>query len=294
MTGGRWSRSIARAGPSGRRSTTGSGEPPGENGPPRGRHGLARTSSGIAVLAAAGVLTGFAVDATIAALFGASAQTDAFFIAATIPFALASVLLASANQALVPLINSWFKDHGPDAAMERVGGLMGTSLVITTAVAASASPRADPPLDPCSGRLLGDEGVGLRDHRSAVRHRDHPRRRRGDPGALEREVLVRCSCLDADRREPHGPRDDLLLGRPPRRSCRGRRVRRGRDRPARIHVRRRAKKGLRVRPRVRFRDPRSGSRSAPPPPARRTGLNMIARAVERFLARSCLPAPSRS
>ena len=103
--------------------------------PAGGRQGLARTSSGIAALAGAGVITGFLVDAAIAALFGASAQTDAFFIAATIPFALASVLLASANQALVPLIGSWFREHGEADARERVGRLLGSSLVIATGVA---------------------------------------------------------------------------------------------------------------------------------------------------------------
>ena len=100
------------------------------------RHGLARTSSGIAFFAALGVLTGFAVDATIAALFGAGEQTDAFFIAATIPFALAAVLLTSANQAVVPLINGWFGEEEPDVAMERVGTLLGTALAVALAVGA--------------------------------------------------------------------------------------------------------------------------------------------------------------
>ena len=91
------------------------------------RRELARSSSTIAVLAGAGVLMGFLVDATMAAVFGADADTDAFFIAATIPFALASLLLASANQVLVPLIHGWFRE-APEDAVRRVGTLLGTAL----------------------------------------------------------------------------------------------------------------------------------------------------------------------
>src|SRR5919201_584207 len=83
------------------------------------RHGLARTSSGIAFFAALGVLTGFAVDATIAALFGAGEQTDAFFIAATIPFALAAVPGGSP----VPTAGAGSVRRGAGAALSGVAGV---------------------------------------------------------------------------------------------------------------------------------------------------------------------------
>lgn len=89
---------------------------------------LARSSGGIAVLAGLGVLAGFLVDATMAALFGANARTDAFFVAATIPFALASLVLASVNQVIVPVVHRWFDEAGPDEARRRVGGLLGTAV----------------------------------------------------------------------------------------------------------------------------------------------------------------------
>lgn len=82
-----------------------------------------------------GVLSGFVVDAAMAALFGAGARTDAFFIAATIPFAVGSVLLASANQALVPLINSWFNEEREEVALERVGRFLGWALAIAVGIA---------------------------------------------------------------------------------------------------------------------------------------------------------------
>lgn len=87
------------------------------------------------MLAALGVLAGFLVDATMAAMFGAGARTDAFFIASTIPFAIASILLASANLVLVPLINSWFADQGSEAALRLVGRLLGTAMTLALGVA---------------------------------------------------------------------------------------------------------------------------------------------------------------
>ncbi len=106
------------------------------------RRGLARTSGGIAVLAAVGVVAGFLVDATMAALFGASARTDAFFVAATIPFAIGSVLLASTNQALVPLITGWYRTSEPHEADRKVERLLGTALVGAVAVAGAGAAAA--------------------------------------------------------------------------------------------------------------------------------------------------------
>jgi murein biosynthesis integral membrane protein MurJ len=88
------------------------------------------------VFAGAGVLAGFLVDATMAAIFGAGARTDAFFIAATIPFAVASLLLASTTQVLVPLVNGWFRSGERDDAMRRVGNLLGSGLAIGAVLAA--------------------------------------------------------------------------------------------------------------------------------------------------------------
>ena len=100
------------------------------------RRGLARSSSAIAIFAGAGVLSGFLVDATMAAIFGAGARTDAFFIASTIPFALASLLLASTNQVLVPLVNGWFRTSEERVALDRIWNLLGTGLAIGAVTAA--------------------------------------------------------------------------------------------------------------------------------------------------------------
>ena len=287
-----WS-GIVLGGSGYRERTTGPTEPPAENGPARGRHGLARTSSGIAVLAAAGVLTGFAVDATIAALFGATGRTDAFFIAATIPFALASVLLASANQALVPLINTWFREHGSEGAMGRVDGLLGTSLVITTVVAALGvllSPVLPSILAPGASSATRSSAsaitallfvtvltrVGAEVIRALLNARFSFAAPASMPIAENLAVLV-TTLLLADRLGVPAVAVGYVVG--------------GFLQLAYMYGVARSR-GLRIRPRVRFRDPeiRVAFRLLRLPLAG-TGLNMIARAVERFLA-SFLPAGS--
>lgn len=99
--------------------------------------GLARTSAGVALWAGIALVSGFAMDATIAGLFGIGILTDAFFIAATIPFAITAILAASANQALVPQFNTWYEEEPIAVANTRAGGLVGSLLIIASGVAAT-------------------------------------------------------------------------------------------------------------------------------------------------------------
>jgi len=55
-----------------------------------------RMLTGVAVLSACGMALGYARDASLAAVFGASAATDAFFVAAIIPTIAVTVLIAGA------------------------------------------------------------------------------------------------------------------------------------------------------------------------------------------------------
>lgn len=245
------------------------------------------------MLAAAGVLTGFAVDATIAALFGASARTDAFFIAATIPFALASVLLASANQALVPLINAWFREHGADGAMDRVDGLLGISLVIAIGVAAVGvvlSPVIPSILAPGASSATRSSASGItallfatvitRVGAEVIRALLNARFSFAAPASMpiaENLVVLGTTLILANRLGVPAVAIGYVAG--------------GILQLGYMYAVARSR-GLRVRPRVRFRDPeiRLAFRLLRLPLAG-TGLNMIARAVERFLA-SFLPAGS--
>src|ERR1700682_3698417 len=55
-----------------------------------------RALTGVALFSALGVLLGYARDATLAAVFGASALTDAFFVATIIPTIVATVVMSGA------------------------------------------------------------------------------------------------------------------------------------------------------------------------------------------------------
>jgi putative peptidoglycan lipid II flippase len=233
------------------------------------------------------------VDAAIAALFGASARTDAFFIAATIPFALASVLLASANQALVPLINSWFREHGNDRAMEQVDGLLGTSLAIATGVAvvgAVLSPVIPSVLAPgASSATKGSASAILallfvtvvtRVGAEVVRALLNARFSFVAPASMpivENVVVLATTLILADRIGVTAIAVGYVAG--------------GIFQLAFMYGVARSR-ALPLRPRFRFRDPeiRAAFRLLRLPLAG-TGLSLLARAVERFLA-SFLPAGS--
>ena len=72
--------------------------------------------------------SGLLLDVVTAALFGAGADTDAFFAAARLPFALTAVLMVLSTQILVPSFATWFVD----VADHRVKRLTTTVLLAGT------------------------------------------------------------------------------------------------------------------------------------------------------------------
>ena len=71
-----------------------------------------RQSGLTGVAAFAGVIAGLVLDISIAFRFGAGQNTDAFFIASRIPLGLAAVVMAAANQALVPAFRTSMTKRG--------------------------------------------------------------------------------------------------------------------------------------------------------------------------------------
>lgn len=66
-----------------------------------------RALTGVAVLSALGMLMGYARDASLAAVFGASALTDAFFVATIIPTIVSTVVMSGAlAPALLPVFSA--------------------------------------------------------------------------------------------------------------------------------------------------------------------------------------------
>lgn len=70
-----------------------------------------RASSILLVLFAASRVLGFVREQVIAALLGTSAQSDAFVVAATIPFTISYIIGVSAGNALLPVYTGRLKSH---------------------------------------------------------------------------------------------------------------------------------------------------------------------------------------
>jgi len=91
-----------------------------------------RQSSLTGVAAAAGVAAGLILDVSIAFRFGAGPNTDAFFVAARIPFGLIAVVTVAANQALVPAFRTSATKRGDRPTDHLI------SMVLCTVVAVGA------------------------------------------------------------------------------------------------------------------------------------------------------------
>jgi putative peptidoglycan lipid II flippase len=90
--------------------------------PPQGHHSsraVVRQSGLTGIAAGAGLVAGLLLDIGIAFRFGAGASTDAFFVAARIPLGLTAVVMAAANQALVPAFRTSMTTRG-DAPTDRL------------------------------------------------------------------------------------------------------------------------------------------------------------------------------
>ena len=82
-----------------REPTSGLSSPPK---PGKRRRSLVRQAGSTSVIAGLAVITGFLLDVTIAAKYGAGPITDSFFVAARLPLGIGALAVAAANQALVP------------------------------------------------------------------------------------------------------------------------------------------------------------------------------------------------
>lgn len=94
----------------------------------------------MAVFSALGMLAGYGRDAAVAAWFGASASTDAFFVATIIPMSIATVAISGTlAPALLPVLSGRIAASGPGSAAEGAPKPMRdvwaiTDVVITVAI----------------------------------------------------------------------------------------------------------------------------------------------------------------
>lgn len=88
--------------------------------------------------------SGLLLDVVTAALFGAGAETDAFFAAARLPFALTAVLMVLSTQILVPSFATWFVDFAGPRAKRLATTVLLTGTVTGLLVAGILALVADP------------------------------------------------------------------------------------------------------------------------------------------------------
>jgi putative peptidoglycan lipid II flippase len=105
---------------------------------------LLRALATISGLTLVSRVLGFVRDAVIAALFGAGAATDAFFVAFRIPNLLRRLFAEGAfSQAFVPILSEYKNKNGTAATkvlVDRVSGALLLGLVIAVAIGIAAAP----------------------------------------------------------------------------------------------------------------------------------------------------------
>lgn len=106
--------------------------------------GLLRSTATVGGYTLLSRILGFARDVVLAALFGAGAAMDAFFVAFKIPNFLRRLFAEGAfSQAFVPVLTEYKTRRSPEEVQElvaRVSGALGGVLVLLTAIAVVAAP----------------------------------------------------------------------------------------------------------------------------------------------------------
>lgn len=93
-----------------------------------------RQSGLTGVAAAAGIVAGLVLDISIAYRFGARTNTDAFFVAARIPLGLVAVVMAVANQALVPAFRTSLTQRGERSTDRLISMIVAVVIIVGAAL----------------------------------------------------------------------------------------------------------------------------------------------------------------
>lgn len=125
--------------------------------PSRGRSSLIRQSTFTSVAAAASIGSGLLLDVAIAAVFGAGAQTDSFFVAARLPLGLIAIVMVGANQALVPTFTTWLVQRGERETWRLVSLTLTASVLITVLLCAAMAAVALPAIWATAPGLTGQQ-----------------------------------------------------------------------------------------------------------------------------------------
>jgi len=109
-----------------------------------GHHVLLRQSTAAGIGAVVAVASGLLLDVAIAAAFGAGRATDAFFVAARIPFGIIAIVTVAANQMLVPAFTTSLEHRGEATTWRTASVILVGSVALSALVVAVAAVAASP------------------------------------------------------------------------------------------------------------------------------------------------------
>jgi putative peptidoglycan lipid II flippase len=133
---------------------------PEDGGRPTGRQSdraIFRQSGLTGVAAGAGIIAGLVLDVSIALRFGAGRNTDAFFVASRIPLGLVAVVMAAANQALVPAFRTSLTQRGDRSTDRLISMVLAVVLIAGAALVALAALIAWPLMRVTAPGITGGE-----------------------------------------------------------------------------------------------------------------------------------------
>ncbi|WP_449241578.1 murein biosynthesis integral membrane protein MurJ [Desulfoscipio gibsoniae] len=105
------------------------------------KHNIFKASSILLVLFVASRVLGFIREQVIAALLGTTLQSDAFVVAATIPFTLSTIIGTSAGNALLPLYTGRLQDAGRSYLASTVLYVVGALVTLLTVLGMLFTPQ---------------------------------------------------------------------------------------------------------------------------------------------------------
>ncbi len=108
------------------------------------KEGLLKAAGIVAVLSVISKFLGFAREASLAAVFGATYATDAYFMGQTIPVVIFSAVSAALGSTFIPVFSQVRQSHGRDAAYKMVSSVINATVLLAVAFIAIGEFFVDP------------------------------------------------------------------------------------------------------------------------------------------------------
>jgi putative peptidoglycan lipid II flippase len=97
------------------------------------KEGLLKAAGIVAALSVISKFLGFAREASLAAVFGATYATDAYLMGQTIPVAIFSAVSAALGSTFIPVFSQVRQAHGRDAAHKMVSSVINATVLLAVA-----------------------------------------------------------------------------------------------------------------------------------------------------------------